>query len=144
MKVKNIFTQGIISDIDNSIKKPDQWDFPTLNARVVNRKGQGFIITNFPGNKEEFALKTGYAVHGACEHNGILYIQSIEGNGPRGEIGCFPSPTRWALDNTTFVREYKAFYNYAAAGVGTLAGEFNTEAFNLNPEFTADIFAPRE
>ena len=76
MQVKNAFLKGITSDVDNSMRQPDQWDFPTLNARIINRKGQGLIITNLPGNEEEFELPTGNVIIGACEYNGIIYILS--------------------------------------------------------------------
>jgi hypothetical protein len=39
----NIFNKGIATDIDYMFRDTSQWDFPTMNYRIVNKEGQGLI-----------------------------------------------------------------------------------------------------
>jgi hypothetical protein len=141
---KNIFVKGAITDLDNMFRTSDQWDFPTLNARIMNRKGQGLVITNMAGNKEEFEINTGYVVIGACQHNGILYIVSHnieESFTPgRSEIGCFPSPKEWTSTNTVFERTYKALNNFYIPTTNKIF-PLRTQLFNFTKNTVLDIFA---
>lgn len=117
----NIFTKGIVDDLDPLMVDNSQWVFPTLNIRIMNKKGQGVIATFIEGNKKEFSLTTGFLAIGSCEYNGVCYIISHNEISGEGEIGCFPSPID--LDYSTphtihpptipvFERKYRPLLNF--------------------------------
>ena len=74
----NTFTKGISSDIDYMLRKTDSWDFPTMNYRLLNKDGQGYILTTLSSNTrtidaghtegEEYKLDPGYIAIGAVAH----------------------------------------------------------------------------
>ena len=49
----NIFTKGLVSDLDVEKRTGEYWDFPTLNIRILNHEGQGFIVTYDKGNTRQ-------------------------------------------------------------------------------------------
>lgn len=108
----NIFTQGVLTDIDH-INFPQGKYKDAKNIELIDRDGQGFVVTLQDGNEQFFSLTTGFKPVGSCYINGILYIFS-NADGV-GEIGCFPSPTVWSKNNSSFERVYKPLYNYTGA-----------------------------
>ena len=69
-----------------------------INGTFITYNGNEFCLQNDRGNKEVAKLTTGYTPIGIKEHNGILYIVSV--NGDKTEIGTFPS-----LQNTTSLND---------------------------------------
>jgi len=136
MKVKNVFTKGILTDMDYAIRPPLYWDFPTQNIRVLNKSGQGLIISSMDGIDEEFTVTDGYIIVGATEYNGIIYLALKKEDDVNGEIGCYPSPKQWTANNTSFERVYKPLHCYFP---GPLVG-LNTPKFNFQNTFV-DIIA---
>ena len=102
MEQINVFHKGIVSDIDYSNRDNKTWDFPTEGFRIVNKKGQGMVMTNIDGNEELFSINEGFYVLSAVDLNGILYIVSYNPESGDGEIGTFPSPVSGTPTNTTF------------------------------------------
>jgi len=150
----NIFIKGCISDIDKVHMTTDYWTFPTMNAQLMTKDGQGYILTPMKGNTqyatpggvpihnvgEEFALTLGFVPLGACEFNGILYIASYNQSTGEGEVGCFPSPD-FAAGITTFTRTYRALYNYDTGGG---RGNLTTALFAFDITHQIDMFARKD
>lgn len=113
----NVFNKGIATDLDYMYRENTQWDFPTINYRIVNKEGQGLILTTLPSNTgpisantpngEEFRISEGFISIGACEYKGIMYIVSC--NGTESEIGMFPS---FDQVNNIWVQTYSPLRNY--------------------------------
>lgn len=156
-EILNQFTKGIIADYDPLVIAGNQWVFPTLNIRISNKKGQGFIATVIDGNNFEFALSDGFLALGSCENNGICYIASYNKTKNWGEIGCYPSPRdidfAYNQPNTTtpppqppsFQRQYRPLLNFTS---GTAVPEITdtrvymrTPAFNFDLEHQISMFA---
>lgn len=56
MRTINTFTDKIISDLDVTNIKPNQWVFPTVGVRIFNKDGKGIIASAVPRMDElEFA-----------------------------------------------------------------------------------------
>jgi len=139
----NIFTKGIVSDLDTMHIGPDQWVFPTTNYRVMNKKGQGLIMTTLPSNSvepsqiypegAEFLISDGFIALGAAEYKGIAYIVSHNPQTSESEVGVFPS-----YDNTTggFVRAYSPLLNYTTHPLNY----FRTPKFKYSLERMVDVF----
>lgn len=144
MEQVNVFHKGIVSDIDYSKRDNLTWDFPTEGIRVINKKGQGLVITNMDGNQPLFEMGTElvdgveypfYAI-GAKDINGIIYIISYNYKSTKGEIGTYPSPNyeeQILGADPTFVKEYKALNNYK------LGEPFRTTSFNFDMDHPMDI-----
>lgn len=162
----NTFTKGIVSDMDPILVESNQWVFPTVNVRFINKKGQGITAIPLDSNThqtngvpdgtagEEFLIRPGYILIGACEHNGIAYLimnDPVTGN---GEIGTFPSPRAITSFNintgvvtinqglTGFSRVYRPLVNYT--GADTNYSQFSRQAFNstsFNFSGRVDVFA---
>lgn len=107
---RNIFHKGIATDLDYSKRTNDVWDFPTLNVRILNKKGQGMIITNLPGNTLELEVTDGFTIIGCCEARGRLIIASCKDDGTgTGELGMFPS---FNSSTGLWERVYRPLCNY--------------------------------
>ena len=156
----NFFHKGISSDPDYSKRLNDVWDFPTLNIRVLNKEGQGFIITNLDGNTNnttgyDFQISSGYFIIGACEYNGIAYIFSMNSSNGFNEIGCFPSPNTLDYDGNgpaystflppIFQRQYRPLMNFTYAtapyDITTPRAILNPTYFNWDSTRQIDVFA---
>ncbi len=81
MEQINIFTDGVIGDIDPSFIDNKKLVFPTLNIQLIHVKGKGFVPTSIKGNEVLFDIKsrrwenyTDIQIQGACEYNGVLYM----------------------------------------------------------------------
>ena len=137
MRQTNIFTKGIISDIDYQNIDNQSWVFPTLNIRIFNKDGQGFVVTNTDGNEEMFEVSEGFIIIGADAHESILYLVCHNDGNGEGEIGCYPSPKEWSVSNTEFERKYKPLYNYKPAPV---YASLSTILFNFSLDKQVDVF----
>ena len=127
MEAINLFTKGLKNTIDPILFDSQSWTFPTMNIRIMNMKGQGFVVTYMDGNTnpntfygEEFSITEHFRIVGVCEYNGIAYILSWNESTSEGEIGCFPSPaisgtgTTEAFNGYTpnIVRTYSPLLNF--------------------------------
>lgn len=132
MKQVNVFHKGIVADLDNTLVPNDSWVFPTMNARIVNLGGKGFVVQNIDGSKQLFNLGTRNIPLGAVEHNGILYIafMNLDVQG-QGSIGSYPSPETWAVGNSELVNEFKVLKNFILTGE-TTPSDLTTTRFNFN------------
>lgn len=126
MKSQNVFTDKIISDIDYSLLKNNQWVFPTQNIRVFNKKGNGFIATVVDGNELLFEVSSGFTIIGACEYNGFVFLACHNDTTGEGEVGSYPS--------YELTREYKPLNNYTA-------GKFRTDRFEFSLSNPVDMIA---
>ena len=104
----HVFHKGIKDNLDISKLKNDTWAFPTLNVRLMNKGGQGYVVTNLKGNTVNdgsggiggednvgavLKVKSNYIIIAAREFNGILYIASADNDGSgQGELGVYPAP----------------------------------------------------
>ncbi len=147
----NRFSGSCVSDLDYSDIKSNQLVFPTLNVRIFNKKGQGFIATLLPGNEYSWSVRDSYYIIGHKEYNGVLYIVSYSPSKNHGEIGSFPSPVQVSFNsdddnaetiiNTAvdgFVREYKSLGNYTVSGTKK---RFNTSQFGFALSNQVDVIA---
>ncbi|MCF7885221.1 MAG: hypothetical protein K9M80_01895 [Candidatus Marinimicrobia bacterium] len=132
----NIPSEKCISDVDPARFKPGDFTFPTLNMRIINLEGKGYVCTNYPGNKSDngadgelFSVPNATCVGGVA-YNGILYILSFNSDN-EGEIGCYPSPVSWNANNVEFENTYKPLHVWdEGSGVTDLITdkiEFSTE-----------------
>lgn len=125
----NRFLEGIKKLKSYFLYKNTEWTFPTMNIRILNDKDKGFSIVPLKSNEEEFSIKGafGYAVIGAKEYNGVIYIVSNQILNNKSEIGVFPSPEIWSSSPQEYERTYKALHNFDD---GTGIGDLNTDLFN--------------
>lgn len=163
MEQINRFIKGIATDPDYSMRDNTGWDFPSMGVRIVNKEGQGYIITNLDGNTdtsdpvsypngEALRLNTDFKILGACEYNGIAYIFSFNESTLYCEIGCFPSPMTLDYDGTgimpatTFERTYRALNNYAPGQVipyssTTPRQDMSNILFDWDSQHQIEVFA---
>ena len=85
----NEFKDGLNLDL-HPIVTPNTVLTDNLNGTFITYNGNEFCLQNDRGNKYVSSLTPGYTPIGIKEHNGILYIVSVNGNAT--EIGTFPSP----------------------------------------------------
>lgn len=137
--VSNKFIKGLKNTIDPKMFDSNSWTFPTENIRIMNLKGQGFVVSYMPSNSnpntiygEEFRLSDGFHCVGACDWNGIAYIFSHNLGTGEGEIGCFPAPdtngTNFSGYTSNSVRKYSPLRNFKISGT---ISNFRTTKFNF-------------
>ena len=85
----NEFKDGLNLDL-HPLVTPKTVLTDNINGTFITYNGNEFCLQNDRGNKKITSLSPGYTPIGIKEHNGILYIVSVNGNGT--EIGTFPSP----------------------------------------------------
>ena len=85
----NEFKDGLNLDL-HPLVTPKTVLTDNLNGTFITYNGNEFCLQNDRGNKWVANLTDGYTPIGIKEHNGILYIVSVNGNVT--EIGTFPSP----------------------------------------------------
>ncbi len=139
----NSFVNGISSDLDYMLRKSDSWDFPTLNYRILNKEGQGLIISTLSSNTrtidahhpegEEFSLTENFICIGASSYRGILYLVSHNPLNGESEIGMFPSSNPVTNE---WERIYRPFRNYVT---NTPSNEFRTNKFNYSLERMCEV-----
>lgn len=154
MQAINYFHEGINNDFDVSKVRNTEWVHPSQNARVINKEGQGLIITDVNGNNYDevnqigFKLPAGFLVLGKKESDGILYLILHNPTTGEGEIGCYPSPrqlktytygTGVLIDDTLtgFDRKYKPLVNFRTAG--NVAIPFRTTQFTFDSAKRVDL-----
>lgn len=166
----NLFQKGIVADLDPMLVKNDQWVFPTLNVRFINKEGQGVIAVPLDSNTktingviqgeagEEFLIRNGYTIIGACDYNGIAYLVMVDPINGNGEIGCYPSPMAITSHNintgvvsiqypqvlTGFQREYRPLVNFTGPITNynpVNRRAFNSTSFNFSTHNRVDMFA---
>lgn len=151
----NVFLKGCITDLDKVNTPQEYWTFPTLNIRVINKDGQGYVVTPMVGNTkfdnngdvagdqgEEFMLTEGFIPIGCCDINGVVYIASVNETTGEGEIGCFPSPS-YASVVPIMQRYYRPLNNYDLLSNGT-PGIFRTTLFAFDSRHQIDMFARKD
>jgi hypothetical protein len=116
MIIGNKFIKGIIADLDPMYIQNGYWVFPTLNYRIFNKEGQGYVLTAIDGDTqennnsvagEEFRLSENFIALGASSYGGIVFIVSYNETTRETEIGSYPSP-----NNGKFERVYQPLKNY--------------------------------
>lgn len=146
MEQLNLFTKGLKNTMDPTLFDNESWTFPTMNIRILNKNGQGFVVTFYDGATnedtffgEEFRLPEGFFVVGACQLNGIAYIFSWNynyGGNSVGELGVFPSPNISGLGTAeefvgysqNITRKYSSLLNLK----GLVSNRFRTPLFKFN------------
>lgn len=91
----NEFKDGLNLDI-HPLVTPKTVLTDNINGTFITYNGNEFCLQNDRGNIAVSNLSSGYTPIGIKEHNGILYIVSVNGN--KTEIGTFPSPN-YGLNN---------------------------------------------
>lgn len=104
----NEFKDGLNLDL-HPIVTPNTVLTDNLNGTFITYNGNEFCLQNDRGNKEVASLTPRFTPIGIKEHNGILYIVSVNGN--TTEIGTFPSPN-WNVKNGQLNSNYSALHNY--------------------------------
>lgn len=91
----NTFTGGL-QTVYNPIMTPDNIMCNALNATIITRDGDEYILQNDFGNGrvETAYLPPGYIPIGTAELGDIIYIASYSPLENKGQIGSFPSPER--------------------------------------------------
>ena len=84
----NEFKDGLNLDL-HPLVTPKTVLTDNINGTFITYNGNEFCLQNDRGNKWVANLTDGYTPIGIKEHNGILYIVSVNGN--KTEIGTFPS-----------------------------------------------------
>lgn len=141
----NHFAEGLMSDLDN-LHFPVGKFKDASNIELLNKDGQGFVVTLQDGNKQFFSLTPGFRPVGSVFINGILYIfsQSIKDgfqSYPDGstvtfpnaimytEIGCFPSrKLNPYTGKFEFERVYKPLTNYTGSTENTITRDFRVSS----------------
>ena len=85
----NEFKDGLNLDL-HPLVTPKTVLTDNINGTFITYNGNEFCLQNDRGNKYVTSLTLGYTPIGIKEHNGILYIVSVNEN--KTEIGTFPSP----------------------------------------------------
>lgn len=91
----NEFKDGLNLDL-HPLVTPKTVLTDNINGTFITYNGNEFCLQNDRGNKYVSSLTPGYTPIGIKEHNGILYIVSV--NGDVTEIGTFPSPEYENID----------------------------------------------
>lgn len=97
----NEFKDGLNLDL-HPIVTPNTVLTDNLNGTFITYNGNEFCLQNDRGNKWVTNLTEGYTPIGIKEHNGVLYIVSV--NGDKTEVGTFPSPIypeTWPNDDSS-------------------------------------------
>ena len=105
----NEFKDGLNLDL-HPIVTPKTVLTDNLNGTFITYNGNEFCLQNDRGNKSVVSLTPNYTPIGIKEHNGVLYIVSV--NGKKTEIGTYPAPyypSEWSesLYNEEFSESFK-------------------------------------
>ena len=85
----NEFRDGLNLDL-HPLVTPKTVLTDNINGTFITYNGNELCLQNDRGNKQVAQLTQGYTPIGIKEHNGILYIVSV--NEDKTEIGTYPSP----------------------------------------------------
>lgn len=128
----NEFRDGLNLDL-HPIVTPNTVLTDNLNGTFITYNGNEFCLQNDRGNKQVAKLTDGYTPIGIKEHNGILYIVSVNGN--KTEIGTFPSLIEPdSLSDIDFYKEYDFEDNYKALRIGEDHSEFTNVNLGYSKE----------
>jgi hypothetical protein len=140
MLTSNEFLGGIDKDTD-VLKIENTKLRDARNIRILNKDGQGLVVTNIGGNELSFNLSPGFIPLGHDEYNGVAYILSYNPTTGEGEYGTFPSPFPGYVGG--FQTVYSPLYNYTGAVNPTTPGAvkvpFRTKLFNVDCEHQARV-----
>ena len=108
----NEFRDGLNLDL-HPLVTPNTVLTDNLNGTFITYNGNEFCLQNDRGNKFVGKLPPGYTPIGIKEHNGVLYIVSVNGN--KTEIGTYPG-IDWSLpyikDGHPFPKDENGNYIY--------------------------------
>ena len=148
----HVFEKGIKDSIDISKLRNNTWAFPTLNVRLFNKNGNGYVVTPTKGNTVNdgaggiggtdnvgavMLVKAGYLIIAAKEFNGIIYIISQKADATtglptgEGEIGVYPAPNVLIKNLTAGVTP--SFTGFPTATDTYPYGRFYAPLGNFNP-----------
>ena len=128
----NEFKDGLNLDL-HPLVTPKTVLTDNINGTFITYNGNEFCLQNDRGNKWVANLTEGYTPIGIKEHNGILYIISV--NGDKTEIGTFPSLKEpESLSDEDFYKEHDFENNYKALKIG----EGHSEFTNVNLDYTVN------
>ena len=157
----HVFEKGIKDSIDISKLRNNTWAFPTLNVRLFNKDGNGYIVTPTKGNTVNdgvgaiggvdavgavMKIKTDYIIIAAKEFNGIIYIISQKADAttglPNGEgqIGVYPAPNVLITNGTTGVTP--SFTGFPTPTDTYPYGRFYAPLGNFNPTTLPSAYDP--
>lgn len=89
----NTFTEGLVCDLD-PINVPNNVLTDCLNGTIITYDDNEYSLQNDKGNYplKDCKLRENFIPVGIKEHNGILYIASLNPITGEEEIGSYPSP----------------------------------------------------
>jgi len=128
----------MMQDLDYS-RMPGNAATLIQNARLIEKTGQGLIVSTINGDTVVFSLSTNFKPIGHTVFNGVMYILSVNSTTGASELGCFPSPTAWSSTNTSFTLAYLPLNNYGGATKGN-HGSFSTSLLGYTYANWAEIF----
>lgn len=135
----NVFLKGMMQDIDINDIPADKYLIGE-DIKLMDKLGQGYVLTNVDGNTYAFSLTLNFVPLGYVEHKDIMYIISCNKNGlGEGEVGSFPS---FDKETGKWVLEYAPLRNYSDNRVGKeKENNFKTDLFNMNPKNRVEVIA---
>lgn len=136
----NSFSDGLNLDL-HPIVTPNTVLTDNLNGTFITYNGNEFCLQNDRGNKWVTRLTDGYTPIGIKEHNGILYIVSVNGN--LTEIGTFPSiiDFTWITDEDFYKDSHELENVYKALKIGDGHSKFTNVnlGYSVNTPVTIEI-----
>lgn len=104
----NEFREGLNLDL-NPIVTPNSVLTDNLNGTFITYNGNEFCLQNDRGNIFKTELTSGFVPIGIKEHNGVLYIVSV--NEFVTEIGTFPGIEDWNIKEGVLDPNYHPLHN---------------------------------
>lgn len=95
----NTFQDGLNLDL-HPIVTPNSVLTDNLNGTFITYNGNEFCLQNDKGNTYKCSISEGFTPIGAREHNGVIYIASVNDSG-ESEIGFYPGITDWSITDTS-------------------------------------------
>lgn len=95
----NTFQDGLNLDL-HPIVTPNSVLTDNLNGTFITYNGNEFCLQNDKGNTYKCSISEGFTPIGAKEHNGVIYIASVNDSG-ESEIGFYPGITDWSITDTS-------------------------------------------
>lgn len=89
----NTWNDGLNLDL-HPIVTPNTVLTDNLNGTFITYNGNEFCLQNDKGNIHKCSLKEGFKPIGIKEHNGVIYIASVNKDG-LGELGFYPGIKDW-------------------------------------------------
>lgn len=89
----NTWNDGLNLDL-HPIVTPNTVLTDNLNGTFITYNGNEFCLQNDKGNTYKCSISNGFIPIGAKEHNGVIYIASVNEEG-EGELGFYPGIKDW-------------------------------------------------